>query len=66
MIISLWMCRNAIYHKNDYLTCSKGHDLGKVHARMVKKGQPLVCLICQQCQDADIMGSDIPKEEKGW
>ena len=66
MIISLWMCKNAIYKENDYLKCSKGHELGKVHARMVKKGQPLICMTCQDCADADIMGDDIPKGERGW
>lgn len=66
MLISLWMCSNAIYHENNYLTCSKGHNLGGVHARMVKKGTPLVCLICQDCSDADIMGDNLQKGERGW
>lgn len=66
MIITLWMCRNAIYHENDYLACSKGHNLGKVHARMVKKGNPLICMACQGCPDVDIIGDDIPKSERGW
>ena len=66
MIISLWMCKNAIYHENDALKCSKGHELGKVHARMAKKGDSLICMTCQRCPDADIMGDDIPKEERGW
>lgn len=70
-MISLWMCANAKYPSTDYgyITCSKGHDLGKlgrIHSRMARKGRPLVCRDCQQCPDADIMGEDIPKEERGW
>lgn len=60
------MCQNAIYHENDYITCAKGHNLGRVHSRMVKKGQPLICMACQSCLDANIMGEDISKTEKGW
>jgi hypothetical protein len=66
MITTIWMCRNAIYHEDDYVKCSKGHNLGVIHARMVKKGNPLVCLTCQGCKDCDIMGKDIPKDERGW
>ena len=66
MLISLWMCRNAIYHENDYIMCSKGYDLGAIHSRMVKRGDPLICEICQDCIDADIMGDNLTKEERGW
>ena len=68
MIISLWMCLNAKYPANgdDYLKCSKGRYLGKVHARMVKRGDPLICLACQGCKYADIMGDYLNKEDRGW
>lgn len=68
MIISLWMCKNAKYPASGdgYITCSKGHELGKVHSRMVKRGDPLICMTCQDCPDADIMGDDLKKEERGW
>ena len=67
-MISLWMCKNAKYPNNGdgYITCSKGHNLGKVHPRMVKKGNPLICMTCQTCKDVDIMGDDLKKEERGW
>ena len=65
-MISLWQCWNAIYKENDYLKCSKGYNLGPVHARMVKKGNPLFCMICQSCADYDKMGEHIPKSERGW
>jgi len=65
-IISLWMCKNAIYHEDDYVKCSKGHNIDRVHAKMVKKGNPLICMTCQGCPDADIMGEDIPCNERGW
>ncbi len=67
-MISLWICKNAKYptNGNDYIMCSKGHHLGTVHSRMVKRGDPLICLICQRCPDADIIGDDLKKEERGW
>ena len=65
-MISLWMCKNAIYKENDYLKCAKGHELGLVHSRMVQRGKPLVCRTCQNCPDCDIMGDDIQKSERGW
>jgi hypothetical protein len=65
-MISLWMCKNAIYYENDYIMCAKGHTLPRVHSRMVKKGNRLVCMVCQGCKDADIMGADLEKEDRGW
>jgi len=64
-MISLWMCKNAIYHE-PYIKCSKGHDLGNVHSRMVKRGKPLVCRACNPCPDCVIMGDDIQRSERGW
>jgi len=66
MIISLWMCKNAIYRKDDYIKCAKGRNLGKVHGGMVRRGMPLVCSTCNPCPECDIMGLDVPKGERGW
>jgi len=66
MTISLWMCKNAIYKENDYITCSKGHDLGTVHSRMAQRGKPLLCKACNPCPDCDIMGVDLQRSERGW
>ena len=67
-MISLWQCRHAQYPTDDigYITCTKGHFLGLIAARMAKKGKPLICWACQGCQDCDIMGEDLKKEERGW
>jgi len=69
-MISLWQCKNAIYPANGgYIGCAKGHDLGKdtrILQRRVKEGKPLVLKVCQSCPDCDIMGEDIPRNERGW
>ena len=65
MSISLWMCQNAKYHTGS-IRCSKGHPLGNTHSRQVKRGDPLILGICQSCPDKDIMGPDIPRNERGW
>ena len=66
-MISLWMCANATYpSEGGYISCSKGHDLGIISPRMVKRGKPLVCRACNPCKDCDIMGNDIQRSERGW
>ena len=67
-MISLWMCKNAIYPWSvlDYVKCSKGHKLPYISANDVKEGKPLICKVCQDCADADIMGPNLRTRERGW
>ena len=68
--ISLYECSQArVLDKNIY--CKAGHRLGSradgmLNIERLKRGEPLVCALCQKCPVFDKNGEPIKAQDKGW
>ncbi len=70
MKISLYECFNAKVSKRK-IYCVKGHHLGGTptgtkNILALKRGEPLICETCQDCQDYEHIGEHISPEDRGW
>lgn len=68
---SLYECSNARV-AGDRVYCRRGHilsdksDDGRLDARRLARGEPLVLDLCQTCPNFDRNGPPLPDSEKGW
>ena len=65
---SLYECANPLVN-GDKIYCSKGHKLGAkgtVEILRLVRGERLIYVECQGCEDFDRIGLPIPEIERGW